>query len=86
MHQILISSLTENPASLQRVSGSRTARWTVSAGIQALRQEAASLRAACQARLAQAATSALTDDFADLLQRADMLDRGADVLALTSRT
>ncbi|WP_144410061.1 hypothetical protein [Cupriavidus basilensis] len=86
MHQILVSPITTNDAPLPGARIGRRPRWTVSAGIQTLRHEAAKLRAAFQARMAQTDASALQDDATDLLQQAAILDRGAEVLALTSTT
>ncbi len=86
MHQIPVFLMTPNDVPLPGARNGRRTRWTVSSGIQTLRNEAARLRAAFQARMTQAATSALQDDAADLLQQAAILDRCADVLALTSKT
>lgn len=83
MHQALASPMATNDASLPGAGSGRRTRWTVSAGIKALRQEAASLRATAQARMTLAGTCVALCEPGDLLQRAAILDRGADVLALT---
>lgn len=84
MHQALVSPMTTNDASLPGARSGRRTRWTVSSGIEALRHEAARLRAAAQAKLTLAGTLAMPRNPTDLLQQAAMLDRGADVLALTN--
>ncbi len=59
--------------------------WTDSASVQALRHDAARLRAVAQARMTKAGT-ATPHHPADLLQQAAILDTAADVLALTHWT
>ena len=86
MYQPLVSPKPRNIAPLPRARSGRSIHLTDSAGIQALRHEATSLRAATQAKMTLACTSAMPRDPADLLQRTAILDRAADVLALTNWT
>ena len=86
MHQTLASPVTVSPATLQHANRQRTIRWTVLTGVQVLRQKAVSLRAAFLARKVLADVRGLSEEAASLLQQADMLEKGAEVLALTSKS
>ena len=86
MHQILVSPMTANPATLQPTSNGKRVHWTDSVSVQVLRQDAASLRAVAQAHMTKAGTSTTSNHPADLLQQAAILDTAADVLALTDWT
>ncbi|WP_115216457.1 hypothetical protein [Cupriavidus lacunae] len=84
MHQTLAVSGTSNPLSLRSDSVENLVHWTATR-IEALREEAAALRAQSQVQQRLGADKAVSlEDAVHLLQKADMLDRGADVLAQTS--
>lgn len=80
MYQTLAVSATPNQLSLRSDSVGNPVQWC----IEALRNEAAALRAELQLRRTGADADLLQVDAAHLLQKAAMLERGADVLAQTS--
>ena len=86
MHQALVSPKPKNIAPLPHAGNGKNIHGAASAGIESLRHEAARLRATAQAKMTLAGTCATLHNATDLLQRAAILDRGADVLALTNLT
>ncbi len=83
MHQTLAVSGTSNQLSLRSDSVGNLVQWAA-ACIEALREEAAALRAQSQVQRLGADMTVSLEDAVHLLQKAAMLDRGADVLAQTS--
>jgi len=84
MQQTLTRSMTASQVTLSRDNSKRARRQTVSVGIQTLRQVAASLRAAWLAQRVPADANTRSAGANDLLQKASILERSADVLAITN--
>ncbi|MGO4305557.1 hypothetical protein [Cupriavidus sp. RAF12] len=84
MHQAIASSMMPNQVPLRSEPVGNLAQRTA-ACIHALRQEAAALRMQLQVqRFGSRKNDAPQEDVVHLLQKAAMLETGADVLALTS--
>lgn len=83
MHQTLAVSGALNQLSLRSDSVGNLVQWTA-ARIDALRDEAAALRAQSQVQRLGADMTVSLEAAVHLLQKAAILDRGADVLAKTS--
>ncbi|MDW3683008.1 hypothetical protein RA280_14870 [Cupriavidus sp. CV2] len=83
MHQILAVSGTPNQFSLRGDSVGNPVQWAA-ACIEALRHEAAVLRAQLQVQRLGADTNVSLEDAVHLLQKAAMLERSAEVLAQSS--
>ncbi len=83
MHETLAVSGTPNQFSLRSESVGNPFQWAA-ACIEALRHEAAALRAQLQVQRLGADMTVSLEDAVHVLQKAAMLETGADVLTLTS--